>query len=365
MMPPKPLLRPTDRGLACAVGGLLVDPWQPAPVAVVTHAHADHACRGCGRYYCAAAGAGVLRTRMGADAEIHAIEYGTRFTLADESGEAELSFHPAGHVLGSAQVRIRAMRGAQDDRVWVASGDYATLPNPTCDAFEPVACDVFLTESTFGLPIYRWRPPAEVHARINDWWRENAGAGRTSVVFAYGLGKAQRVLAGLDASIGPIGVHGAVDGLLGDYADAGVALPETVRAVGEHKAALKGRGMIVAPPSTMGTPWLRSLAGGRREGGGMRTAMASGWMAVRGRRRWRSVDAGFVLSDHADWPGLLDAIERTGARSIGVTHGSSEALARYVREVRGLDAFVVPTRYTAEDDANAESDDTPDDGGGA
>jgi len=353
-----PLVRPDERGLACDAGAFHIDPWRPVPLAVITHAHADHARPGSGRYVCARDGEPLLRARMGKAARITPLDYGQPAVLRGPAAAAEVTLLPAGHVLGSAQVRVRACEGRTgDDRTWIVSGDYARLPNPTCQPFEAAACDVFVTESTFGLPIYRWPKPEDEFARLNAWWRDNARNGRTSVVLAYALGKAQRVLASLDTTIGPIGVHGAVDALLDGYRCAGVALPPVVRATGEGRDALRGEGLVVAPPSVMGTPWLRRLAAR-----GLRTAMASGWMAVRGRRRWRSVDAGFVLSDHADWPGLLDTIEATGARTVGVTHGSSEPLARFLRERRGLDAFAITTRY-AGDDEHAQADTT--DGGGS
>lgn len=333
------LLRVDGRGLWCEAGGFHIDPWGRVPLAVVTHAHGDHARPGMGAYVCAAPGAGLLRRRVGSDApaEIRAVPYGERVRM----GGVTLSLHPAGHVLGSAQVRVE--RG---DEVWVVSGDYKREADPTCAPFEVVACDVFVTEATFGLPIYRWRPQREVYAQINAWWRANAERGRTSVVYAYALGKAQRVLAGLDESIGPIGVHGAVERMNAAYEACGIRLPPRVRAVEEGVKEVKGRGIVIAPPSAAGTPWLRRLTGPD----GVATAMASGWMRVRGARRWRSVDRGFVLSDHADWDGLLRTIEATGARKIGVTHGFTGPLVRWLRE-HGRDAFVVPTRYEGEEEA--------------
>ena len=336
----------------------MIDPWRPAPLAIITHAHADHAYRGSERYLCATPGAGVLRTRMGKDAVIDSVPYGTPTTVEDASGAVEVTFFPAGHVLGSAQVRLRVLRSdvVADERTWVVTGDcnFSTRdedPNPTCARFLPVACDVLLIESTFGLPIYRWPDPRDEFARLNEWWRANAANGRTSIVMAYGLGKAQRVLAGLDPSIGPIGVHGAVEKLIPDYVEQRIELPEVVHTTQKARKGLRGVGLIIAPPGILGSPWLRSF-------GSTRTSMASGFMVVRGRRRWRSFDHGCVISDHADWPGLLGAVEASGAKSVGVTHGASEPLARYLAETRGLDTFVVPTRYRGEAEEETPADES-------
>lgn len=331
------LLVPTERGLWCEAGGFFVDPWRPVPLAVVTHAHADHATPGCGRYIASAGTISLMRSRMSGTIEADTPAFGERVRL----GRTTVSLHPAGHVLGSAQVRIEPDDGGP---VWVVTGDYKVEPDPSCEPFEVVPCDVLLTESTFGLPIYRWEAPAEIFGEINAWWRANAEEGRTTVLLAYSLGKAQRVLAGLDASIGPIGVHGAVLGPTGVYREAGIALPEVMHADGDAVKKLKGRGLIVTPPAASGTAWIRKFKGP----GGIRTAFVSGWMRVRGRRRWQSVDRGFTLSDHADWEGLLDTVRRSEAKRVGVTHGSSEVLARYIRESMGLETFVVPTRFTGE-----------------
>lgn len=335
------LIVPTDRGLWCEAGGFHIDPWRPVDVAVVSHAHADHTTPGCGRYIASANTIALMRSRMSGVVEALTPAFGEAVRM----GSTTVSLHPAGHVLGSSQVRIALDSGP----VWVVTGDYKVEPDPTCEPFEPVACDVLLTESTFGLPIYRWGDTRAVFDDLNAWWRANAEAGRTTVVLAYSLGKAQRVLAGLDASIGTIGLHGALHGPTRVYQEAGIALPAWIHANAATAGELKGRGLIVCPPSASGTAWIRKFKGTA----GMRTAFVSGWMRVRGRRRWGSVDRGFVLSDHADWDGLIDTVRRTGAKRVGVTHGSSEALARYLAEREGVETFVVPTRYKGEgDDAN-------------
>jgi putative mRNA 3-end processing factor len=321
-----------EAGLYCSAGDFYVDPWKSVSCAVITHAHADHARWGSKKYYCAAVGEGVLRTRIGEKASINGIHYGQTFRL----GRALVSFHPAGHVLGSAQIRIEV-----EGEVWVVSGDFKNDEDPSCDRFEIVACDTFVTESTFALPVYRWPSPATVFGEMNQWWRENQANGRTSVIFAYALGKAQRILCGLDASIGPIGVHGAVEKLNSHYREAGKPLPATLVAGVDSRDVLRNRGLIVAPGSVRNTPWLKRFAP-------YSLAFASGWMRVRGARRRGSFDRGFVLSDHADWSGLLATIRATGARRVGVTHGFSDILVRWLREVEGLDSFVLPTRFVGE-----------------
>jgi putative mRNA 3-end processing factor len=337
------LLESGEHGLFCVEGGFHVDPWRRVERAVVTHAHSDHATPGCGSYLTSARGEHVLRARMGASAVIGTLGYGEARVM----GNVRVSLHPAGHILGSSQVRLERIAGSEHGpagEVLVFSGDYKVeSADATCDAFEPVRCHTFITESTFGLPIYRWEPQEHVFERINRWWRENQHNERTSVVYAYALGKAQRLLAGVDASIGPVGVHGSVAKLNAAYEATGVGLPRVLPATGASRAELRGRGLVIAPPSVNASVWLRNLGG--REG--VSTAFASGWMRVRGARRWLSVDRGFVLSDHADWPGLLDAIHATGAQRVGVTHGSSDALARYLRE-SGVEAFTVPSRYEGE-----------------
>ncbi len=324
------LIEPTPRGLYCAAGDFYIDPWRPVDRAVITHAHGDHARPGSGAYLAAKRGLPVLRTRLGPEARIEGLEYGE----PREIGGARVSLHPAGHVLGSSQVRVEH-RG----EVWVVSGDYKLDPDPTCEPFEPVRCHAFVTESTFGLPIYRWRTHAETFGAIDRWWAANAAQGRASVLFGYAFGKAQRVLASVDAAIGPIFVHGAVEALNHGYRECGVALPPTRLATEMAKGEAAGA-LIVAPPSAQGTPWLRRF-------GDYSDAFASGWMQIRGARRQRAVDQGFVLSDHADWPSLQRAIAATGAERIFVTHGSVETMVRWLSE-QGYDASAIETELEGE-----------------
>lgn len=321
-------------GLYCPPGGFYIDPWRAVDRAVITHAHADHARRGHAHYLASAAGEGVLRARLGG-ITLQTLPYGE---VIEHHG-VRLSLHPAGHVLGSAQVRLE--HGGQ---VWVASGDYyvngAGGRNPTCAPFEPVRCHCFITESTFGLPIYRWRPEADVMQDINAWWRGNAQAGRASLLMGYSFGKAQRLLAGVDASIGPVFVHGTVEPLNEAYRAAGVALPPT-RRVDEATPAADLRGaLVVAPPSVRDGGWLRGL--GEHAG-----AFASGWMQLRGTRRRRGPERGFVLSDHADWPGLLQAIAATGCERVIVTHGQEAVMVRHLQGM-GLQAGTFRTGHEGE-----------------
>lgn len=327
-------------GLYCPPGDFYIDPWRPVERAVITHAHSDHARMGSAHYLAHEGSAGTLRNRLGADIALQTLAYGE---VINHHG-VRISLHPAGHVLGSAQVRIE-----QGGQVWVASGDYKLEDDGTCPPFEPVRCHTFITESTFGLPIYRWPSQPALFADINAWWAANAAAGKASVLYAYAFGKAQRLLHGVDASIGPIVVHGAVELLNAVYRAAGVDLPPTLRVTdpGLTKADLK-RALVLAPPSAAGTPWLKRF-------GEHSDAFASGWMLVRGARRRRGVDRGFVMSDHADWPSLQKAIGATGAERVIVTHGSTAVMVRWLCE-QGLDAQVFATEYGAddnEDDAGA------------
>jgi putative mRNA 3-end processing factor len=326
------VLRLTERGLYCEAGDFFIDPWSPVDRAVITHAHGDHARGGSQAYLGSREGERVLRTRLGPDARVQSLAFGETLTL----GEVRVSLHPAGHILGSAQVRLEY--GGQ---IWVVSGDYKAEPDPTCAPFEPVPCDVFVTESTFGLPIYRWRPQGEVFDEIAAWWRGNADAGRASVLFGYALGKAQRLLAGLmGKESGPIFTHGAVERLNQDYRETGVPLPDTRYAGARQRGESFAGALIVAPPSALASPWLKRF-------GEASTAFASGWMTIRGARRRRSVDRGFVVSDHVDWPSLLGAIEATGAQRVWVTHGYREPVVRWLRE-HGLDAEPIASRWEGE-----------------
>jgi putative mRNA 3-end processing factor len=299
-----------ESGLYCAAGDFYIDPVAPVERAVITHAHSDHAIPGSRNYLAVQDGAALLHARLGDDASIQTAAYGETLRMGDVS----VSLHPAGHILGSAQVRLE-----RDGDVWAVSGDYKLAPDPTCPPFEPIRCHTFITESTFGLPVFRWSDPRETIAAIEAWWRGNQEAGKASLLFVYPVGKAQRILAAIDAAIGPIVCHGAVERINAIYRGQGITLP----AAGESTDY--ARALVLAPPSAMGSPWTRRFAPAS-------TAMASGWMRIRGPRRRRALDRGFVLSDHADWPELLRAIGETGAENIWVTHGFRAPLARWLTE---------------------------------
>lgn len=333
------MLTLSPAGLYCPAGDFHVDPWAPVARAVVTHGHGDHARYGSRSYLATDASTGILRRRL-RGARVETMAYGEQRAI----GAARVSFHPAGHILGSAQVRVEV-----GGRVAVVSGDYKVEPDRTCAPFEPVRCDLFVTESTFGLPIYRWPDQLAVAREIDEWWRQNAAEGRSSLLLAYGLGKAQRLLAAVDRAIGPIYTHGAVESMTEAYREQGVELPPTIPLVSLAPRSRPAGALVVAPPSAAGSPWLRRL-------GDVSSAFASGWMAIRGTRRRRAVDRGFVVSDHADWPGLLAGISATGASEVWVTHGYREPLARWLREA-GTEARVVATRFEGESaaDDGAES----------
>ncbi|HEU5050958.1 MAG TPA: ligase-associated DNA damage response exonuclease [Gemmatimonadales bacterium] len=327
------LLRLTREGLYCEAGDFHIDAWGPVSRVVVTHGHGDHLAWNCGAYLTAAEGAPVLAARLPAGSRVDSLPYGATTTI----GGVRVSLHPAGHILGSAQVRVE-----RQGEVWVVSGDYKTEPDPTCAPFEPVRCHTFITESTFGLPIYRWPAEGQVVAEINRWWAGNASLGRTSLLYGYALGKAQRLIAQLDPSIGPIITHGAVERMNAVYRAAGVPLPPTEYAGLAGKREVRRAAIVVAPPGADASPWARRFAPSSN-------AFASGWMRVRGARRRRSLDRGFTLSDHADWPGLLAAIEATGASRVWVTHGYTAVLTRWLSE-HGIEARAVATRFEGERD---------------
>lgn len=330
------LLALTPAGLYCAAGGFHIDPWQPVARALITHAHADHARGGSAAYLGAAEGAPLLRARLPPDATIETARYGASLRL----GNVDVSFHPAGHVLGSAQIRIAA-----GDDVIVVSGDYKLAADATCAPFEPVRCRTFVTESTFGLPIYRWPSSDAIFEQMREWWIANQRDRHASVIFAYALGKAQRIAAGLSSQgelPGPILCHGALARINDAYAEAGVALPPMQPVATAPADTDWQRALILAPPSAQGSTWMRRFEP-------CRTANASGWMALRGTRRRANVDRGFVLSDHADWPALNTAVDASGAERIWVTHGYRDEFVRWLNETRpGLTAVALATHFEGE-----------------
>lgn len=318
------LLQLTPNGLYCPDGDFTIDPLQPVNRAVITHGHADHARGGSGSYLCSAESKGILQTRLGPQTTIETLPYGKPLSV----GGVSLSLHPAGHILGAAQVRLE-----KNGYVCVVSGDYKTAPDPTCRPLEPLRCHHFIGESTFGLPIFKWPAAEAVVREIQAWWRENQDQNRTSVLFAYALGKAQRIIASLDAALGPILTHGAVETVNQVYREAGAPLPAT-QPVGEIRdKTLLAQALVVAPPSADTPAWMRRFPNPSR-------AFASGWMRIRGNRRRRSLDRGFVMSDHADWEGLREVMDASGAERIALTHGYAREMTRWLRE-KGVRAQVL------------------------
>ena len=318
------------QGIYCPSGDFFIDPWRPVDRALITHGHADHARPGHAHYLATDTAAPVIRQRLGSIA-LETIRFGEPRQI----GAMQVSFHPAGHVPGSAQVRVE-----HQGEVWVVSGDYKTSPDRLSEPFEPVKCHSFVTECTFGLPVFTWASEDQAAQQINAWWAANAAAGKFSLLGAYSLGKAQRVLSLLDPDIAPILTHGAVENTNRVLRDQGLALPATTRVTPTLQAKEYPGALVLAPPSAIGSSWSRRFRPAS-------TGFASGWMQLRGVRRRRAVDRGFVISDHADWPGLNKAIAETGAENIYATHGYTDIFARWLNE-SGYNAHVVPTEFTGE-----------------
>jgi putative mRNA 3-end processing factor len=320
----------TPKGLYCPAGDFYVDPWGEVDRAVITHGHSDHARVGSRHYLAHPVTAAVMMKRLG-DVRVDRVPYG----MSVRQGQATISLHPAGHIPGAAQVRIEV-----GGEVWVVTGDHKTEIDRISDPFEPIRCHTLITESTFGLPIYRWREISAVESEIADWWKENADQSRASILFVYSLGKAQRVLKAMsECGIGRIFGHGAAVEMTNVLRDAGVDLPPLERYSPADHRAERARALVLAPQSVEGTPWLRQFQP-------YSTACASGWMTIRGIRRRRGVDRGFVVSDHSDFPALLNVVRDSGAEQVLPTHGYTESFARYLRE-QGLQAQPLETRFTS------------------
>ena len=325
-----PVLTFTENGIYCAAGDFYIDPWRPVARALITHGHADHARDGMGSYLATDAALPVMRHRLG-EIDAEGIAYGEQRQI----GGATVSYHPAGHVPGSAQIRVEVA-----GEIWVASGDYKVIDDGMSEPFEPVKCHHFITESTFGLPVFRWAPQADVAADLNAWWARCAAEGKTAFLGAYSLGKAQRLLSMLDPEVGPILTHTAVENTNAVLRGQGITLPDTTLVTPELNPKDHPGALVLAPPSALGSQWARRF-------GTQESAFASGWMALRGVRRRRAGDRGFVISDHADWDGLLWAIKETGAENIYVTHGYTDIFTRYLND-QGWNAQVVPTQFDSD-----------------
>ncbi len=319
-----------DRGIYCERGDFYIDPWLPVKRALITHGHADHSRIGNDHYLCTDIAAPVIRHRLG-DVSLETVSYGERRNINGVS----VSFHPAGHIIGSAQIRVE-----HGGEVWVAGGDHKLADDGIATPFEPVRCDHFITESTFGLPVYRWKPQAETFEEINAWWRENASNGICSVIAGYALGKAQRILQGVDHGIGTVFTHGAVENVNEIIRAQGIGLKPSVRVTGRESKSDYRTALVLSTPAGTGSPWAKKFMP-------MSIGLCSGWMSLRGPRRRRAVDRGFVMSDHADWGELQETIALSGAAHIYVTHGYTSVLTRYLRE-KGLDAHELQTQFEGE-----------------
>ena len=325
------LIQFTDRGLYCPAGDFYVDPWRPVAKALITHGHSDHSRWGHQKYIATTSSVPIIKHRLG-NIDILGVDFGTKMLI----NGVKISFHPAGHILGSAQIRIE-----YKGEVWVISGDYKPGKDEFSEPFELVPCHHFVTESTFGLPAFNWVKQEDVFSTIRQWWANNQNQGKSSILCAYALGKAQRIIQGLGPDLpGPIYTHGAVEQMNTVIRAMGVPLSETTLITPSISKDMLAKGLTIATPSAIGTSWIKKFKDPV-------VSIASGWMALRGTRRRRAADKGFVLSDHADWNGLNEVIRATGADHIYVTHGYTDIFTQWLRE-QGYDAHVVSTEYGAE-----------------
>lgn len=318
------------QGIYCPAGDFFIDPWRPVARALITHGHSDHARYGHAHYLTTETAAPVINHRL-SNPSLDTIRYETPRQI----GDAMVSFHPAGHVVGSAQIRVEVA-----GEVWVVSGDYKTAPDGVSEPYAPVPCHAFITECTFGLPVFKWDTQDDVIDQINAWWQANRDAGQFSILGAYALGKAQRILANVDTSIGPILTHSAIENTNEILRAQGIKLPRTTRVTPDLDVKANAGALVIATPSAMNNTWVRRF-------GKASTAFASGWMSMRGHRRRRAADRGFVMSDHADWDGLNTAIKATGAERIFVTHGYTSQFARWLTS-QGYDTGIVETEFEGE-----------------
>jgi putative mRNA 3-end processing factor len=326
----EPLLAFNQNGIYCAKADVYLDPWRKVDKAIISHGHADHSRWGNKKYITHHDNIPIMKHRLG-EIDVMGKAYRESFTI----NNVKFSLHPAGHVIGSSQIRVE-----HQGEVWVFTGDYKDEADGVCTPYDPVKCHTFITECTFGLPAFKWKPQAEVMAEINEWWQSNKAEGRTSVLFGYSLGKAQRLLKHLDTNIGDIYTHGAIENMT-NVLRTRVDFPETKLITRETtKKELNGN-LVLAPPSAHGGTWIRKMVP-------YVTASASGWMTFRGARRRRAIDKGFVMSDHCDWDGLLKSIKATECEKVICTHGYTDIFSRYLREI-GYDARTEATQYEDEE----------------
>lgn len=321
----------TSKGIYCPEGKFYIDPWRPVKKALITHAHADHSRPGNQHYLAHHHSETIMRQRLGNEIQVETLDYNKSIII----NGVKVSFHPAGHIPGSAQIRLE-----HKGKVVVVSGDYKLEDDGLSTPFEPVKCHEFVTETTFGLPIYQWKPQAEIFSEINKWWRQNKESGKTSVIFAYALGKAQRIMKNVDKNIGKIYAHGAVENATDALRKTGLDLTETIKITNDIPKKNYAGNLVIATPASIGTPWMKKLAP-------YSTGITSGWMMLRGTRRRKAADRGFVLSDHADWNGLLEAVKLSEAETIYSTHGYSNVFTKYLQE-QGLNAISLDTQFEGE-----------------
>ena len=324
-----PLLEFTKKGIYCKQADVYLDPWRGVDKAIISHGHSDHARWGSKRYITHEINAPIIRHRLG-KILVTDKKYGETFQI----NGVKFSFHPAGHVPGSSQIRVE-----YKGEVWVFTGDYKTQVDGISTPFELIRCNTFITECTFGLPVFKWEKPVSVHDDINRWWANNKSNKVTSLLMGYSLGKVQRLLKHIDCQTGKIFTHGATEkmtNILRQFID----FPKTELITRDTKKAEIEGNLVLAPPAVMGSTWAKKL-------GKISTGYASGWMAFRGARRRRAVDRSFVLSDHADWEGLLSVIKATGCEDIITTHGYTDIFARYLKE-NGWNARTEKTKYEVE-----------------
>lgn len=318
------LLQFTTYGTYCPAADVYIDPLRRVPKALITHGHSDHARKGMGQYLCTDIAKPTLAHRLGSNALISGLAFGESIQI----NGVKISFHPAGHIIGSAQIRLE-----YQGEVAVVSGDYKIQEDQLTQPFEALPCHTFVTESTFGMPIYRFPPQKEVFAQINEWWEENKALGKVSILLGYSLGKSQRILQGLDAAIGPIYCHSTIQAVNEIVRQQGIPLQDS-RALEEHlnKKDLQGA-MIICPPGALRGEWLDLVEP-------FSTGACSGWTMSRKGGFGPSADRDFLLSDHADWEGLNQAVLATGAEQVFVTHGYDELFSRWLLE-QGIKAEVV------------------------
>lgn len=338
IVPKTPLLQFNDNGIYCKQADVYIDAWRPVGKCIITHGHADHSRWGHKQYITHHKNVPIIKHRLG-EITVSGKEWGETFAI----NGVTFSLHPAGHIVASSQVRAE-----YKGEVWVFTGDFKTENDGIAEPFELVKCHTFITECTFGLPAFKWTPQAEVFNDINTWWAANQAEKKTSILFGYSLGKAQRLLKHLDSSIGKIYTHGAIENMTQILRE-NYHFHETIRITRDTKKEELLGNIVLAPPSAHGGTWIRKMVP-------YVTASASGWMTFRGARRRRAIDRGFVLSDHADWDGLLNTVKETGAEKVIATHGYTEIFSKYLREEMGLDARTEKTQYEEEGSETTKKD---------